>query len=72
MSAQGTKIPPPWNGWLCYEYDDIPNVIKKNTNFLFWVYKFMLETANDLNLFINQTIINSLLKYLKFIFCLCK
>jgi len=26
MSIQGTKIPPPWNGWLCYEYDDIPNV----------------------------------------------
>jgi len=26
MSIQGTKIPPPWFGWLGYEYDDIPNV----------------------------------------------
>ena len=26
MSVQGCKIPPPWNGWLCYTYDDVPNV----------------------------------------------
>jgi len=25
-SHQGTKIPPPWNGWLSYTYDEIPNV----------------------------------------------
>jgi NADH:ubiquinone oxidoreductase subunit len=28
MSVQGTKIPPPWHGWLSYTYDETPN--KKN------------------------------------------
>ena len=28
MSHQGCKIPPPWNGWLSYTYDEVPN--KKN------------------------------------------
>jgi NADH:ubiquinone oxidoreductase subunit len=27
MSLQGTKIPPPWHGWLAYTYDEPPNVI---------------------------------------------
>lgn len=26
MSNQGTKIPPPWHGWLAYTYDETPNV----------------------------------------------
>jgi len=26
MSKQPTKIPPPWHGWLCNMYDDVPNV----------------------------------------------
>jgi NADH:ubiquinone oxidoreductase subunit len=25
-SVQGTKIPPPWHGWLAYTYDEAPNV----------------------------------------------
>lgn len=33
-SLQGTKIPPPWNGWLAYEYDDIPDV---SLNFIFYI-----------------------------------
>lgn len=28
MSLQHLKIPPPYNGWLCYTYDEFPN--KKN------------------------------------------
>ena len=28
MSVQGLKIPPPYNGWVSYQYDEFPN--KKN------------------------------------------
>lgn len=35
MSLQGNKIPPPWNGWLMYTYDETPNVYNMFIYFLF-------------------------------------